>query len=138
MRNEEGYAVMDAFLIGLILTVPLLWMLMVVSSLHRTALASTSAAREAGLVASRAAAAGDAHRGARAAISRSLSERGVDPDTSTMSLSWAPDRDAAVRVEIKIPVRVLTIPFLGRPVGPTIWVRANHVAHVDPYRSVDV
>ena len=137
MRNEEGYAVLDAFLIGLILMVPLVWMLTAASSLHRTALASTSAAREAGLMAARAVSASDAHGRARAAVSRALSERGVDPGRSRISLSWTPQRDGAVSIEVMVPVKLLAIPFVGRPVGPVIWVKARHVAHTDPYRSFD-
>ena len=137
MKDEAGYAVMDAFLVGLILMVPLIWMLIAASSLHRAALASASAVREAGLVASRAGTASDAHGRARAAVARALSEQRVDPDHSRVSLSWAPDRNAAVRAEVEIPVQVLTIPFLDRRIGPAILVKASHVVHRDPYRSLD-
>lgn len=137
MNDEGGYAVLEAFLVGLILMVPLVWMLTVASTLHRTALASSSAAREAGLIAARAVTAAEADRKARAAVARALSEQGIDPDSSIVSLSWVSDRRATVGVEVEVPVRVLTIPFVGRPSGPMILVRASHVAHTDPYRSLD-
>ena len=137
MKDEGGYAALDAFLVGLLLIVPVTWMLIAAASLHRTALASTSAAREAGFLAARAVTASDAHDRARAAVARALSDQGVDPDTSRVSLSWAPDRDAGVRIEVKVPVRILTIPFVGRPAGPVIMVKASHAVHIDPYRSID-
>lgn len=137
MKDEGGYAVMEVFLVGLLLLVPLIWMLIAASSLHRTALASASAVREAGLVASRALTASDAQGRARAAVARALSERGVDPAGSRMSLAWATERDAAVNVELEIPVHVLVVPFVGRPMGPVVWVKARHLARIDPYRSLD-
>lgn len=139
MRGEHGYAVMESFLVGLILMVPSIWVLTAASSLHRAALASSSAVREAGLVASRAGGSSDTEAGARSAVARALSERGVDPDRSKVALFWAgePRRGAAVHVRVEIPVPVLTVPFVGRPVGPVVWVKARHVAQVDPYGSLD-
>ena len=138
MHDEEGHAVLDAFLVGLILMMPLMWMLIAASSLHRAAFASTSAAREAGLIAARSDSAADAHSRAQAAVARALSEQGVDPDVAKVSLYWAPERDAPVRIEVQVPVKVFAIPFVSRHVGPAILVKARHVAHADPYRSLDV
>lgn len=137
MRNESGYAVMEAFLVGLVLMVPLTWLLLAASSLHRTALTSSSAVREAGLAASRSVSASDAHRQARTAIVRVLSERGIDPSNSEVSLSRVGGRDSTFRVHLQVPVPVLAVPFVGRPVGPVIWVKARYVGRGDPYRSLD-
>lgn len=136
MSDERGYAAMEAFLVGLVLMVPLIWVSIAASSLHRTALASSSAVREAGIVASRAANAASAQREVGGAIARALLERGVNADGSRFFLSWAAGRSGPVHVELEVPVPILAVPFVGRPVGPAIWVKARHVAHREPYRSV--
>lgn len=130
---------MEALLLGLVLIVPLIWVLTAAGSLHRSALASAAAVREAGLAASRAGTATEATAHARSALSRALSERGLDPARARVQLSWRNSlgRAGAVEVRLETPVDVITIPFVGRPTGPVIWVRARHVAHVEPYRSIE-
>lgn len=137
--NERGYALIEALLVGLILIVPLIWVLTAAASLHRSALASASAVREAGLAASRAATATEATTHARSALGRALSERGLDPSRARVQLSWRNPlgRAGAVEVKLETAVDVIRIPFVGRPMGPVIWVRARHVAHVEPYRSLE-
>lgn len=139
IANEKGYAVMEAVLVGLVLTVPLIWVLTAAASLHRSALASASAVREAGFAASRAGTASEATAHARSALGRALSERGVDPSRVRIDLSWRSSlgRAGAVQVRIETPVDVLRIPFVGRRLGPVIWIRARHLAHVEPYRSLE-
>lgn len=137
MRNEDGYAVLEAFLVGLVLLLPLMWLLSMGAELHRSALASASAVREGGLAASRAAAGSEAAAHARSAVGRAFAERGIDPGAARVTLSWrsVPARGAAIELEVKTPVRVLRVPFLRAAAGPAIWIRARHVSRVEPYRS---
>lgn len=137
MRNDEGYAVLEAFLLALVLLLPVIWLLTVSADVQRSALASASAVREAGLAASRAATPSDAHAHADSAARRALLERGVAPSAARISLSsdGAPGRDELIEVRVETPVHVLRVPFLRDAIGPAIWVRARHVARVEPYRS---
>lgn len=137
MRNDHGYSVLEAFLLGLVLLLPLIWLLTVSADVQRSALASASAVREAGLAASRAASASDAHDHADSAARRALLERGVTPAAARISLSsdGAPGRGELIEVRVETPVHVLRVPFLREAVGPAIWIRARNVARVEPYRS---
>lgn len=137
MRNDSGYAALEAFLLGLVLLLPAMWLLSVSADVHRSALASAAAVREAGLAASRAASAADAGRHAGSAARRALAEGGLRPSAASVSLSSpsALGRGGLVEVRIEMPVPVLRVPFIRHAVGPAIWVRARHVARVEPYRS---
>lgn len=135
--SERGSALLETILLGLLLFIPLLWGLGVLAELHRGALASTAAAREAGFDAVRMS---DRAAGSDAideAVARAFRNHGLDP--GEVRVTWTGDKDlrrgSAVRILIEYPVPVLSAPFLGRVSGPSIWVRAEHVARVDPYGS---
>jgi Flp pilus assembly protein TadG len=136
-RDQRGAAMVEALFIGVLLIVPLIWTFGVLAELHRTALAATSAVREAGLDAARA---GDmlvAANAVEAAVERAFIDHGLDP--TQVKLRWTADRrlERGSRVEVVVayPVSVVRAPLLGSVSGPSIWVRARHVARVDLYRS---
>jgi Flp pilus assembly protein TadG len=133
--NERGMAMIETLLLGLLLLVPLIWMLGVLSEMHRAALATTTAAREAGFDAARASNAREAETRIDAAVAASLADHGVDP--SRADVHWTADLSRGGKVELRVSydVPVLQAPFLGSPGGPSIPVTASHVAIVDPYRS---
>ncbi len=135
--DERGQALVESILLGVVLLVPIVWALMVLADVHRAALASTSAAREAGFDAARSessAAAGEAVDGA---VSSALTNHGLAGESATVD--WiAPEgleRGETVEVSVAYPVRVVRLPFMGDAGGPSVWVRATHVARVDPYGS---
>lgn len=134
--NERGSALVETMLLGLVLLVPLIWALGVLSELHRAALATTAAAREAGFDAARAASPIEARERVDAAVGVALADHGLDP--AGVDVRWSTGRlqrggQVQVRVEYEVPV--LQAPFLGSVGGPGITVAATHVARVDPYRS---
>ncbi|HEX2295196.1 MAG TPA: hypothetical protein VHN37_07805 [Actinomycetota bacterium] len=134
--NERGSALVETLLLGLLLLVPLIWTLGILADLHRAALATTAAAREAGFDAARATTVSEAERAVDAAIAAALVDHGVDP--SRARVEWTRSRlarGAPVEVTVSYSVPVLQAPFLGDAGGPGITVNASHVARVDPYRS---
>jgi hypothetical protein len=134
--RERGSATVETMLLGLLLLVPLVWALGVLSELHRAALAGTAAAREAGFDAARAGDAFEAQRRIDAAVATAFRDHGLDP--SAARVEWTSrglGRGAPVEVRVSYPTPVLQAPFLGSVAGPAVWVRAEHVARVDPYRS---
>jgi non-ribosomal peptide synthetase component F len=136
MKRDDGASLIETILLGLLFLVPVIWALGVLSELHRSALAATAAAREGGFEAARATTSADASRSATVAIRRAFLDHGLDPANATIELSAAGlERGEAVEVEIGYPVSVLQAPVLGRVAGPSIWIRADHVARIDPYRS---
>jgi hypothetical protein len=134
---ERGAALIETVLLGLILIVPLIWALGVLGTIHRSALAATAAAREAGLDAARAPDMVSAERSVTAAVVTAFRNQGLDPNDARVR--WTAGsflrRGAAIEVEVRFPVTVLQAPLLGAVTGPSVWVEARHVARVDLYRS---
>lgn len=134
--RERGSALVETLLLGLVLMVPLIWGLGVLSEIHRAALATTAAAREAGFDAARATTPLEAQRRVDAAVASALADHGLE--VGAASVRWTPgrlDRGSAIEVRVVYEVPVLQAPFLGSVAGPSISVSASHVARVDPYRS---
>lgn len=138
MTSERGQSLIETLLLGLFLMMPLLWGLGVLADLHRTALATTSAVREAGFEAARANDLNGARLAADQAITRALVDHGVDP--SEVRVDWSLsrlERGEPVQIVVSYPVSVFAAPFIGKVTGPSVWVHAKTVARIDPYRSRD-
>lgn len=136
MRSERGQALIETLLLGLVMMAPLLWGLGVLADLHRTALATTSAAREASFEAARSSDPVAAKGSADRAIALALRNHGLDPDKARVEWSVGGlERGAPIEVVISFPTPVLQAPFLGQISGPSIWTHAKSVARIDPYRS---
>ena len=137
MRSESGQALTETLLLGLLLFVPLIWALGVLGDLHRTALATTAAVRDAGVVAAGASSAGDAEVAIDAAVARALNDHGLT--TRVAELRWGAvpsfERGARVEISVRYPVTIVQAPLLGRVAGPSIWVDARHVARLHPFIS---
>lgn len=137
MREDEGQALIEAILVSLILLVPVIWGLTVLSDLHKAALASTAAVREAGADAAASTSSQRADAAIEAAVQGAFSDEGLEASRARVSVS-APRglaRGGTVEVRVSYPVAVFEAPFLGRVSRPVVWVRADHVARIDPYRS---
>jgi hypothetical protein len=136
LPSEAGQALAESIIVGLLLLVPIIWTLGVAAELHRGALAAIAAAREAGVEAARATNIMDAERAAATAVQEAFVDHGLAPRGARVSLD-APglERGDAVAVEVSFPVSVVAVPILGRLSVPVVWVRAQHVARVDPFAS---
>ena len=136
LSKQDGMSTVETLLLGLLLTVPLVWGLGVLSELHRAALAGTAAAREAGFDAARSSTIAEAERRIDAAVAAAFADHGLDP--SDARVQWTTqglERGGTVEVRVSYPTPVVQAPFLGSVSGPSVWVRASHIARVDPYRS---
>lgn len=136
MSDDKGQALIETLLLGLVLMAPLLWALGVLADVHRNALATSAAAREAGFEASRADDPGAARREAERAVARAFADHGLAPREATLRLSTRGlERGATIEIVVSTEVPVLQAPFLGRVSGPSIGVDAKHVARIPPYAS---
>ena len=135
--NQRGQAVLETILFGLLLLAPLIWALTVLADVHRAALASTAAAREAGFDAARATDVSSAARAIDAAVAGAFEDHGLDAARARVQSSTPAGlaRGGSVEVRVAYPVAVLRAPFLGVVSGPELLVTATHVSRVDPYRS---
>lgn len=98
-------------------------------------LAASSAAREAARAYVEAPTAGEAEPAARAAALEAMQGHGRSPARTTVALvdgSFA--RCERVTFEVRYPVPMLTVPFLGSA-GTGFTAKARHSEIVDPYRS---
>lgn len=86
-ESERGQALIETLLLGLLFMAPLLWGLGVLADMHRAALATGAAAREAGFEAARADDLDDANLAAARAVSRALADHGLDP--SLVRVDWS-------------------------------------------------
>lgn len=133
-RDESGMAVIESVILGIVLIMPMIWLLSVLTSIHSAALATNSAVREAGAVVSRSL---YEPRDLDVLAQETLRSHGLDPAAGDLEVS-APDgftRGAAVHIAISYPVAVFDPPFLSARVGPAVTVRSRHIARIDPYRS---
>jgi len=137
VRSERGQALVEAIVLGLLLIIPLVWLLTVLADVHRSALAVTAGARDAGGRAARATSVGAAGRAVDAAVAEALAGHGLDPSKARVRWSAPPGfrRGGAVEVEVSYSVPVFGAPFLGSVSSPSVWVRGRHVARIDLYRS---
>lgn len=135
--HQRGAALIEMLLLGLLLLAPLIWAFTVLADLHRGALATASAAREAGTDAARSGSMAEAGRAVEEAVSRAFADHGLDPVEARVR--WTSDSalrgGGAVEVEVSYAVTVLQAPFIGQVSGPSVWVNARHVARIDPFRS---
>jgi hypothetical protein len=136
-RREDGSALVETILLALILLVPLLWALGVLADIHRAALATGAAAREVGMEAARASDRAEAEHAVARAVRQAFLDHGLDADDATVRWTTDPGfaRGAPIEVIVSYPVPVTQAPLLGKVAGPSIIVRAAHVARIDPYAS---
>lgn len=133
---EGGQALIETLLVGLVLIVPIVWVLGVLADLHRGALASSAAAREAGFEAARSTTLGEAQAAAAEAVDQAFVDQGLSSERARVRMSAsALERGGVVQVEVGYPVKVMTMPLLPGAGGPVVWVNARHYARIDPYRS---
>lgn len=127
----------ETMLVGLVLLMPLLWLMTALSEVHRAALAATAAVREAGFDAARADDMGAADLAVNDAVARAFADLNLDP--SRARVEWQSssglDRGGNVEVRVEYPVSVIRAPFLGSVSGPSLSVNAAHVTRIDPFRS---
>lgn len=135
--RECGHALIEVLLLGLLLLVPVIWLLTVFGQLHGAALATSSAAREAGFEAARANDPLSADTNVHSLVSQTIRDQGLDPDL--VEVVWSPaagwQRGASIEVLVTYEVPVFQAPLLGSVSEPTISVSAAHVATIDRYGS---
>jgi hypothetical protein len=136
-RTDGGQAVVETLLVSLILLVPLMWMLGLLSDLHRGALGTTAAAREAGFDAASSSAFSTASVAVERAVHQAFVDEGLDPTRAVVSWVATPGfpRGGTVKVSVTYPVTIAQFPFIGRVSGPSVAVKSIDLARIDPYRS---
>lgn len=130
--SERGSALVEFQVLGLLLLVPLVYVLVAALDVQRTVFGATQAAREAGRVA----AVTGQESAARYAAARALADQGVDAGSTEVSVECDDCRDPGGVVVVTVAARV-ALPLLPDVLsGPvSVPVTATHTAPVDRYRT---
>lgn len=134
-RDQGGMALVEAIVLIVALIVPLVWLLGMLGAVHRAALATSAAVREAGTAAGVSVDGAGAADLAGHAVAMALSDQGLDARRAQVRVSL-PDgqhRGARLHVRVRYPVPMLSAPLLEDL--PSIWVTADHLISLDRYRS---
>jgi hypothetical protein len=136
IAEQEGSALLEVIVVGLLLLMPLVWALTVLSDLHRASLAAAAAVNAAATDAARAPSREVAARAVETGVVGALADHGIDPGTADVTFRtsrWT--RGGELLVGVGVPVPVTRAPFLGPLAGPNLWTRATGIRRIDPFRS---
>ncbi|MFC9559905.1 hypothetical protein [Agromyces sp. NPDC056965] len=109
LSSDEGSASLEFLTVGMILLVPLVYLVLAMSAIQGGALAVEGAARQAARVAVRAADAEAADAAVQRAVRIALDDYGVDADAASVSVSCTPSGDclaAGERVQVTVTASV--------------------------------
>ena len=137
--GEEGSAIVELVVLGVLMMVPLVYLVMSVGRVQAGSYAVTTAAREAGRAFVTAEAGEDAAGRARAAAGIAFADQGFDGSgVLEISCSTAPclTPDARVETTARVTVPLPLIPAFARDVVPLeIPLSAIHLSTVDRFRA---
>ncbi|MDQ0743479.1 hypothetical protein QFZ62_000787 [Clavibacter sp. B3I6] len=119
--DDRGSASLELITAGVLLLVPLVYLVVALSAIQGAALATEGAARQAARVYVRADDDASGRREARAAVDVALADQGVAPDGIVLDITCTPDprRCHAPRSLVRVSVRVAAaLPLAPSVVGP--------------------
>jgi nitroreductase len=119
--DDRGSASLELITAGVLLLVPLVYLVVALSAIQGAALATEGAARQAARVYVRADDDASGRREARAAVEVALADQGMAPDGIALDITCTPDprRCHAPRSLVRVSVRVAAALPLAPPVaGP--------------------
>jgi len=142
LSSDEGSASLEFITAGMILLVPIVYLVLVMSAVQSAALAVEGASRQGARVFVQGDDASSASRSAERAIRFALADYGVDADAATISISCEPDprdclaRHAYVTVTISASVPLPLVPTaisVDQPIAITLESTATQ--QVSRFRS---
>lgn len=141
-RGDDGSASLEFISVGVLLLVPLVYLVLVLSALQGAALGVEGAARQASRVFVQGETLGEARAAAERAIRVTLADYGLDAASAELSISCSPApanclaRRGFVTVEVAILVPLpLVPPFLTLDVPAGVNVNASATEQVSRFRA---
>lgn len=140
-RDESGTALVEVVWLALLLLVPLVYILLAVFEVQRSAFAVSAASRAAGRAFSLAPTQADAAARARSAARVALADQGLDLARGTLAVTCSPDPRAClvpgsvIRVEVAYPVALPLMPAALGGSTPSIRVSARHSLPYGTFRE---
>jgi hypothetical protein len=141
VRNERGTALIEVTWLSILLLVPLVYIVLAVFEVQRSAFAVSAAIRAAGRAYTLAPSEEEGSARARAAAEVALRDQGLDLSDGSMTLSCEPDpRDclspgSVVHVRMAVPVVLPLMPDALGGDAPSIRVEAEHLVPYGSFRE---
>lgn len=142
-RDERGSALVELSWLGILLLVPMLWIVLSVFEVQRGAFAVTSAARSAGRAYALAPNDAVGRARAEAAVRRALDDQGLDGAGFTLRVSCSPfpanchSGTSVVTVRVDTQVQIPLLPEVLGGDAPSFALDASHAVPVGQYQEVD-
>jgi Flp pilus assembly protein TadG len=140
-RSESGSALVELTWLGLLLLIPLVYVVLAVSTVQRSAYGATEAARSAARAYVLSPDVSTARSRAIAAARLAMSDQGVRLDASDVHISCAPNAGSCLQpgstVEVTLDLKV-ELPFVPTVLGrqpAAVAVEASHVEAFGTYRE---
>ena len=135
-RDERGTALIEFIWLGLLLVVPLVYILLAAFDVQRASYGASAASRSAGRAFALAPDQSRAFARAEAAARVALADQGIDVERSVLSVSCSPDPGRCLSPGSVITVTVTVHQPL--PIAPAVFGSATPTvrvssAHVEPY-----
>lgn len=135
-RAESGSALVELTWLGLLLLIPLVYVVITIVTVQRSAFGATEAARAAGRAYVLAPDLGTAQARAYEAARIALADQGVGLDPSDVLIVCHPSPEACLQpgstVEVRLDLRV-SLPFMPSVLGESAASIAVESSHVEPY-----
>ncbi|WP_241238321.1 hypothetical protein [Nocardioides pantholopis] len=141
-RGEDGSALVEVVWLGILLLVPLLWIVLSVFEVQRGAYATTSAARAAGRAYALAPDDAEGQRRALAAARQSFADQGIAEVPLTLRVTCTPypadchQGTSVITVSIDSSVRLPLLPDVLGAGEPRFALDATHTVPIGQYREV--
>jgi hypothetical protein len=141
-RDDSGSAVVELVWLGILLLVPILWIVLSVFEVQKGAFATSAAARSAGRAYALAPTDAEGERRARAVARQALADQGLGAAPLQVTVSCTPYPRDCHRGTSVITVRVATridLPLLPDALGgdkPSFALDATHTVPIGQYQEV--
>ncbi|GAB3255585.1 TadE/TadG family type IV pilus assembly protein [Nocardioides dilutus] len=142
-RDERGSALVELSWLGILLLVPMLWILLSVFEVQRGAFAVSSAARTAGRAFALAPNDAVGQARAEAAVRRALDDQGLDGAGFTLRVTCTPipadchSGTSVVTVRVDTQVSIPLLPDVLGGDAPSFALDATHAVPVGQYQEID-
>ncbi len=135
-QQEQGSALVELTWLGLLLLIPLVYVVITIVTVQRSAFGATEAARAAGRAYVLAPDVGTAQSRAYEAARIALADQGVGLDPSDVLIVCHPSPEACLQpgstVEVRLSLQV-SLPLVPSVMGQSVASIAVESSHVEPY-----
>jgi len=142
-RDERGSALVELVWLGLLLLVPMLWIVLSIFEVQRGAFGVSAAARSAGRAYALAPNDAVGQARAEAAVRRALDDQGLEGQSFTLRVTCEPSPGSCHSGTSVITVHVATqvdVPLLPEVLGgdaPSFALDSTHTVPIGQYQEVD-